>query len=188
MKKLTAFLVVFILAGLPARASDEELLVDAVYKLMVKVQRIEKELEELKEKQGIDSQKISELQLKLREISGKLQEISGQDTSSAGRNAVKLVVGTFFSPENARHQLLKISKVLPYRVFQKQAYCRDRKCWVNYVIVSPEEIPKVRRVIPDAYVVSLKLKSKLKVDATKDAIKDAIEKDAKDADANAANQ
>ncbi len=182
-------LVCFFLFASPVKAESDKLLIDAVYKLMIKVQALEKELRELKEKQAIDSRKISALESEVNQVNEKLRSmLEGENKEKsvslpAGKDGLKVVVGTFFSLDHANRQLARISGELPFKVYQKETDCRGRRCWINYVVVRPEEIPKIRRVIPDAYVVSLKLKSKLKVDATKDAIKDA-----KDADANAANQ
>lgn len=158
--------------------SDQQVLIDAVYKLMLKVQQLEKEVAELKRGQNADRERLRELQKELETVSGRLEKLgeSSAESNLAGKDGLKVVVGTFFQPTHAQLQASRLKNRLPYKIHTKQTFCGSRSCWVNYVVVRPADLVKVRKLIPDAYVVSLKLKTNLKL-----AEKDAKGSDAKDA-------
>ncbi len=121
-------------------ASTEEILVDAVYKLI---------------------QRVNLLEEKLQELQSRCQCLGVQNTRNTGNTKdtgrlrperFRVIIGTFRSRRGAERFAQKYRNKIRACINIRKTTCRNWKCFVVYTDVPTEEYRKIKALIPDAFI------------------------------------
>ena len=121
-------------------ASTEEILVDAVYKLIHRVNYLEEKLQELQSQcqcLGIQNTKSTE---------------STKGTGQLRPERFRVIIGTFRSRRGAERFVQEYKNKIHACINIRETTCRNWKCFVVYTDVPTEEYRKIKVLIPDAFI------------------------------------
>ena len=121
-------------------ASTEEVLVDAVYKLIHRVNYLEEKLQELQSRcQCLGVQNTRDTG-------------NTKDTGGLRPERLRVIIGTFRSRRGAERFVREYKSKIPACINIRETTCRNWKCFVVYTNVSMEEYRKIKVLIPDAFI------------------------------------
>ena len=121
-------------------ASTEEVLVDAVYKLIHRVNYLEEKLQELHSRcQCLGVQNTRDTG-------------NTKDTGRLRPERFRVIIGTFRSKKGAERFAQEYRNKIRACINIRETACRNWKCFVVYTDVSREQYRKIKTLIPDAFI------------------------------------
>jgi len=121
-------------------ASTEEVLVDAVYKLIHRVNYLEEKLQELQSRcQCLGVQNTRDTG-------------NTKDTGRLRPERFRVIIGTFRSRRGAERFAQEYRNKIRACINIRETTCRNWKCFVVYTDVSKEKYREIKVLIPDAFI------------------------------------
>lgn len=151
-KLLPASLILSLSLTANASTSTEEILVDAVYKLIQRVDYLERKLQELQS------------QCQCSGVQDTRNTGSTKDTGQLRPERLRVILATFRYKKGAERFTQEYKDKIRACMKIKETVCRNWKCFVVYTDVPTEEYRKIKALIPDAFIsrTTLQLRTGLK--------------------------
>jgi len=130
--------------------STEEILVDAVYKLIHRVNYLERKLQELQSKCCCVNTGGTENTGTVCTRNDELQR--GSQERKEQSEFCRVIIGTFRNREGAERFANRYRDKICACVKVKETVCRNWKCFVVFADVPREQYRKIKLLIPDAFI------------------------------------
>ncbi len=119
-------------------ASTEEILVDAVYKLIHRVNYLE--------------EKLQKLQSQCLGVQNTRSTGTTKGTGQLRPRLFRVIMGTFRSRRGAERFVQEYKNKIPACINIRETTCRNWKCFVVYTDVPTEGYRRIKALIPDAFI------------------------------------